>query len=111
MATSKKSAKNKDSDDIFRIVLSLPNVAVLARLQKTFPMDAGPIKVNPKTKEVVADVFVTEKQIEYLKTQKVDLKVYENLSDIGRLRQKEVGRGDRFKNGTIPPKGLGKKLK
>jgi hypothetical protein len=45
------------------------------------------------------------------KKERRKIEVHENLSKIGRLRQKEVGKGDRFKGGKIPPKGLGKKIR
>lgn len=114
MATTKKTKGSNPSerppyDDVFDVLLFAPNLETLTSLLKKFPMDDGPIEINPKTKAVEAHFFIDEKQIDQLKKDGWKLEVLRNLSEVGRLRQKEVGKDDRFKGGKITPKGLGKK--
>lgn len=116
MPTTEKTEANDASQsplngDIFDVLLFAPNKESLTTLLKKFPMDDGPIEIDPETKSLKAHFFVDEKQIAHLKKEGWQLEVLINLSEVGRMRQKEVGEGDRFKGGAIAPKGLGKKFK
>jgi hypothetical protein len=53
--------------------------------------------------------FASESQIKELKAGGYPVEVGENISEIGRQRQAEVGKGDRFKGGRVAPVGLGVK--
>jgi len=96
-------------DDKYRVVLIAPDRDALGRLLQKYDLDVGPLEQRRDSKEIEAHIFATQAQIELLRREKWRLEVHENLSEIGRERQKEVARGDRFEGGKVAPKGLGKK--
>src|SRR5262245_38219849 len=61
-------------------------------------------------KVVTGFVFIPSDKAKKLKAPSTEIKVLYNASQLGRERQKEVGKGNRFKDGSIP-KGLGKTIK
>ena len=115
MADTKAPAKNtsqKQSErDVFHTVLHAPDRESLSRLLRKEILDVGPMRTQPDSKEVEVDIYADKEHIKKLKEYGWKLDVRENLSEVGRKRQKEVGKGDRFKGGKIPPKGLGKKTR
>jgi hypothetical protein len=56
------------------------------------------------------DLFVTRPQIEALRAEGFEVEVASNQSARLRDRLGEVGRGDRFEGGGVPPRGLGRKV-
>jgi hypothetical protein len=56
------------------------------------------------------DLFISRAQIEALHAEGYEVDVGHNLSARARSRQNEIGRGDRFEGGRVPPRGLGRKL-
>lgn len=113
MTNSKQSAKStlqkQPERDAFLTVLYAPDRESLARLLRKEILDVGPMHTQPDSKEVEVHIYANEEQIEKLKEYGWRLEVRENLSEVGRKRQKEVGKGDRFEGGKVPPRGLGKK--
>lgn len=115
MANSTASVPNAsqtqpERGDIFLAVLRAPDRESLARLLRDEILDVGPIQPVPNSAELIAHLYVGREQIAMLqKKYGWPLEVSENLSEIGRQRQQEVGQGDRFEGGRIPPKGLGQK--
>lgn len=106
----KKVKENKDEnsyEDKFRAELYVPDIEQFKKLAETYVLDIDHLHGRSEKKGVEATVFVTERQIKALEGEKVSIKVYENVSEIGRQRQKEVSKGDRFEGGKIAPKGLG----
>ena len=99
--------------DVFRVSLTAPDRVALARAVRDLGLDIDHQHPDEdKTvKEVRITAFLTQQQIDELKGRGWDLRVEENLSLIGRERQKEVGTGDRFDGGKIKPEGLGKKIR
>jgi hypothetical protein len=88
------------ANDKFRVVvLYAANRQVLAQFLLNRLLDIGPLRESPETREIEVELFVTEEQIAQLKKDGARLEVHENLSEVGRNRQKEVGRGDRFEAG------------
>ena len=83
----------------------------LEKLMKEFDVDAG-CRPHP---EVHHDhggsllVYASEEQIRLFQTAGYRVERGENVSEIGRQRQAEIGKGDRFEGGRIAPRGLGKK--
>ncbi len=53
--------------------------------------------------------FATKERIRELEAAGYKVEVGENASELGRRRQEEVGKGDRFEGGRVVPRGLGKK--
>jgi hypothetical protein len=114
--TDKRSSKrggegSPPEPDVFRVTLHAPDRAALARAVRELGLDIDHQHPADErgAKRVEIDGFLTQHQIDLLKGRGWELRVGENLSAIGRERQKEVGRGDRFEGGRKRPKGLGRK--
>ncbi len=81
------------------------------KLIQAFDLDVG---CRPHV-EVLPDgtgsllVYATEERIRELQAAGYEVKVGENVSELGRRAQSEVGGGDRFEGGRIAPRGLGQK--
>lgn len=99
--------------DVFEASLRAPDRAALAGAVTELGLDVD--HQHPEERaadaEVVIRAFVTAAQIKELEGRRWKVRVARNLSEVGRARQKEVARGDRFKGGTIAPTGLGKKIR
>ena len=54
-------------------------------------------------------VYATQERIREIESAGYSVEVGENVSELGRQRQAEVGKGDRFEGGRIAPRGLGRK--
>ncbi|MEH6471239.1 MAG: hypothetical protein V7752_08315 [Halopseudomonas sp.] len=113
MAHSDKATKRspkKLPGDRFLTVLYASDRDCLARLLRNEILDVGPIQSRADADEIEVHLYVDTSKIQLLKKAGWKLEVRENLSEIGRKRQKEVGKGDRFDGGRIIPTGLGKKI-
>ncbi len=65
----------------------------------------GSEKPSPKkSREVILELFLTKAHFSTVNKLGLEHEIKENMSKIGRERQKEVGKGDRFKGGEIAPK-------
>jgi hypothetical protein len=111
MVDSRKSTQNISQKDVFLTVLYAPDHESLARMLQKEILDVGPMHTRHGLKEVEVHIYANEEQIKKLKDYGWKLEVRENLSEVGRKRQEDVGKGDRFEGGKIPPKGLGKKTR
>src|SRR6266568_4552441 len=56
------------------------------------------------------NLFVTRADIETFRAEGYEIEVGANLSARARDRLAEVGQGDRFDGGRIPPQGIGRKI-
>ena len=56
------------------------------------------------------DLFVSRAEIAVLQAEGYQIEIGANLSARARARLTEVGQGDRFEGGRIPPRGLGRKI-
>ena len=109
--TNPKPKPDRPDPDVFRVVLQAPDHQRLAELVRRHQFDLGPVRRQPDRPELEADLFLTREQIAELERSQWRVAVRENLSEVGRARQKEVGKGDRFEGGKIAPKGLGRKTR
>lgn len=83
----------------------------IARLMRTFKLDVG-CRPHPQINadgSVTLLAYANEGRIRELQTAGYRVEQGENVSELGRQRQKEVGQGDRFEGGRIAPRGLGQK--
>lgn len=84
----------------------------LARLMEQFAIDVGcrrpHIDVNPDGSGTML-VYASEQRIRELRAAGYHVEQGENASALGRERQAEVGRDDRFQGGRVAPRGLGGK--
>ena len=56
------------------------------------------------------DLFVSRAQLEQLEREGFRVDIDSNQSGRARERLSEVGEGDRFEGGRVPPRGLGRKI-
>jgi hypothetical protein len=56
------------------------------------------------------DLFVSRAEIAALRAEGYEIEAGANLSARARQRLSEVGQGDRFEGGRVPPQGLGRKI-
>lgn len=96
---------------IIRIALKGPKRETLAEWVRQFQLDiwgaGGPRTLPDGTLSMEA--YVPEKVLDKLKKAGAVFDVIEDATKVGKERQKEVGRGDRFEGGKIAPRGLGRK--
>ena len=81
------------------------------KLMQKFPLDLGcrpHIEMNPDGTGTV-QAFASAERIRELEAAGHKVEQGENVSEIGRERQKEVGSGDRFQGGRVIPRGLSRK--
>ena len=94
--------------DLFEIRLTV-NREDFAELMQKFPLDLGcrpHIELNQDGTGTV-QAFASEERIRELEDAGYRVERGENVSALGRERQKEVGVGDRFQGGRVIPRGLG----
>jgi hypothetical protein len=95
---------------ILRIALRAPDRETLAKLVKEHRLDiggGGPRRLPDGV--VTMDAYVPQELLEKLKKSKATFEIIEDLTEVGKQRRKEVGKGDRFEGGKKAPRGLGKK--
>jgi hypothetical protein len=83
----------------------------LTKVMREFALDVGcrpHPKMNPDGTATLL-VYATEERIGELRAAGYGVERGENVSAIGRERQAEVGKGDRFEGGRVAPRGLGEK--
>lgn len=84
----------------------------LARLLQTFELDVGcrhpHVEPNPDRTATLL-VYATMERIREIQAAGYQVEVGENVSAVGRERQAEVPKGDRFEGGRVAPRGLGDK--
>jgi hypothetical protein len=77
-----------------------------------FELDVGcrhpQVEANPDRTATLL-VYATKERIRELHEAGYNVETLENVSELGRQRQKEVGVGDRFEGGRVAPRGLGEK--
>jgi hypothetical protein len=82
-----------------------------AKLLQTFELDVG-CRPHPEMNtdgSATLLVYATEERIRELQSAGYKVERGENVSAVGRERRSEIGEGDRFKGGQIPPRGFGGK--
>lgn len=95
---------------IMKISLSAPDRETLARFVRELQLDiggGGPRRLPDGTLSM--DAYVPEELLGKLKKAHVAFKIVEDATKVGKERQKEVGRGNRFEKGNVVPRGLGRK--
>ena len=81
----------------------------LVKIMQAFELDVGcrpHPRMNPDGTATLL-VYATEERIGELRAAGYGVERGENVSAIGRDRQADVGKGDRFEGGRIAPRGLG----
>ena len=110
--TSKKTTRKKEekTEKIMRITLKTANRETLGRLAREFRLDiggGGPRRLPDGF--IQTEAYVSEKLLPRIRKAGGNVNVIEDATKVGKARQKEVGRGDRYQRGKIAPRGLGRK--
>jgi len=95
---------------VMRIVLQVPNQKTLTKMVQEYRLDiggGGPRRLPDGSLRTQA--YVPEELLVKIRKAGGTIEVMEDATQVGRERQKEVGRGDRFKGGKKVPRGLGRK--
>lgn len=101
------SAKEKK---IMRIALRAPDRDTLAKLAKEHGLSMASIRPRRQPDGTLrVEAYVPPEMLERLQKKDAVLEIIEDATEVGRQRQKEVGKGDRFEGGKKVPRGLGKK--
>lgn len=96
--------------DLFEVRITVSREEFPALVEK-FGLDLGcrpHIELNPDGTGTL-QAFASEERIRELQAAGYRVEQGENVSAVGRERQKEVGVGDRFQGGRVTPRGLGDK--
>src|SRR5258705_7294654 len=84
----------------------------LVKLVQTLQLDVGcrhaDVESN-KDGSATMLVYADQERIRDIQNAGFKVEVGENVSALGRQRQQDVGKGDRFEGGRIVPRGLGQK--
>jgi hypothetical protein len=84
----------------------------LAKLLQTFELDVGcrhPQLEPAAGRNAVLLVYASRERIGEIQAAGYSVEIGDNVSAQARDRQAEVGKGDRFEGGRVPPRGLGRK--
>jgi hypothetical protein len=99
------------SPDLFAVRITASR-EVLAKIIREFALDVGcrpHAQLNPDDSAALL-AYATKERIDDMKAAGYGVELGENVSAIGRERQAEVGKGDRFEGGRVAPRGLGEKI-
>lgn len=109
------SARTRSSSDAVQPDLFAVRITVTREsfdsLFKKFELDVGcrpHLHAAPDGTGILT-AFATRDRIRELESAGYMVEVGENASELGRRRQEEVGKGDRFEGGRIVPRGLAEK--
>jgi hypothetical protein len=104
-------AHDADLPDLYEVRITGSREAI-AQVLRQFELDVGcrhpHVEANPDRTATVL-VYATEQRVRELEANGYKAEKGENISAVGRSRQAEVGKGDRFDGGRQAPRGLGEK--
>jgi hypothetical protein len=102
--------RGKGAEDLFTARITVTRESFDTLLKK-FDLDVGcrpHVDANADGTGTLT-AFATKERIRELEAAGYAVEVGENVSEIGRRRMEEVGKGDRFEGGRAVPRGLGEK--
>lgn len=108
--TAGDSAKGEPLPDKFAVRIAVTRES-MRKLFGEHVLDVGdhPLVEEQPDGTGMLLAYVPESQVKELQVGGYRVEVGENVSEIARQRQAEVGKGDRFEAGRVAPVGLGKK--
>lgn len=103
-----------DNSKIFRVVIRAPDEPSLVELLKDKHLDLGGGPKRQPDGTITIDAYVPEDMLQSLQAEKmrdtgIVTQVVEDATEVGRQRQQEVGKADRFEAGKKLPRGLARK--
>ncbi|HSL29109.1 MAG TPA: hypothetical protein VK900_07915 [Anaerolineales bacterium] len=102
---------SEESPDLFEVYITVSRESFAALMQKFPRLDLGcrpHIDLNPDGTGDL-QVFASEESIREIEAAGYRVQKGQNVSALGRERQKEVGVGDRYQGGRVIPRGPGRK--
>jgi hypothetical protein len=96
--------------DLFTARITVTRERFESLLQK-FELDVGcrpHVHANPDGTGTLT-AFATRERIREIEAAGYKVEIGDNASELGRQRQGEVGKADRFEGGRVVPRGLGRK--
>ena len=93
-----------EEEKFFRIRIFAPDLETLTSFLRKQELDLG--ERGPRRQEdgtIVVEAFVPERIISDLKKTRLEIEVLEDLTEVGKKRQAQVGKGDRFQGGRRLP--------
>ncbi len=104
MATGNRTrAKQAAPEDVYRSTLTFDDREGGGAFIRKHPWDLIAASRDDKGR-VVLTYYLSRTQIKALEKEGYPAEVHENVSEIGRARQKEIASGDRFEGGRVTPK-------
>lgn len=91
-------------EKIFRIKISTKNLDVLTSFLRENPIDMH--ETGPRREKdglISVEAYVSDVVINRLERAGLDVEVFEDMTELGKRRQSEVGKEDRFEGGKNPP--------
>jgi hypothetical protein len=95
---------------VLRMIFRLPGRQALESLLRSRRVDIG--GGGPRTLpdgSITLEAYVPERWLNNFKAEGFTFEIVEDATEVGRQRQQEVGKGDRFEGGSIAPHGFGRK--
>lgn len=109
--TTRPQQPNETPPDLYEVRIT-GSRETLAKVLREFELDVGcrhpHVEANPDRSATLL-AFATDERLRELQAAGYRIEKGENVSALGRQRQAEVGRGDRFEGGRRAPSGLGVK--
>lgn len=115
MAEKRRSAEAADADerddDVFAVRLRVSPDQARA-LVESGEYDTGdhPRFAPDRDGTGRLDLFMTRRQADDLRGRGIELEVVSNQSSRARARVAELGEGDRYEDGKVTPRGIGRKI-
>jgi hypothetical protein len=111
MVSNNRPLQNGETlPDLYEVRITVRR-AEFEELMRKYRLDLGcrpHVELNADGTGTV-QAFASAESIRDLETTGYKVEQGENISAVGRERQKEVGSGDRFQGGRVVPRGLGRK--
>jgi hypothetical protein len=109
-STKSNTSKSETPQDKFSTVLEFPDARTAGEFLRAHPLDHVTTEAITGRKTIRLTFYLTTPEIEALRKEGLTPDVGENMSERGRQRQKEVGKGDRFEGGKLAPTPRGLKV-
>jgi hypothetical protein len=109
--TNQPQQHHENPPDLYEVRIT-GSRETIAKVLREFELDVGcrhpHVEPNPDRSTTLL-AYATDERLRELQAAGYTIEKGENVSALGRQRQAEVGKGDRFEGGRRAPSGLGEK--
>jgi hypothetical protein len=96
-----------EREQVTRVHVTAPTIEALREVLREHPFPvAGGVRHGPNGQAGI-DAYVTAEELATLRGLPVSVEVVADATAVGRERQAQVGRGNRFSDPAVVPRGLG----